>query len=878
MDISQDEKDASVELWKRYKEWRNGFKETMRNYEAEGNQLPMKPAGNVTGDLSQFVDHFIRIVVRSIDEEFGEDFLYAQICIWDPFRGEKSINWATSKKMLTTGNKIEEKLNEYERKVEESNKSIFKIQYQKKRRETICIVIPGGGKKCELERGIGEISEIDEEIINWHSVFEGKKQRFFYYIPSTFNPGGAGIGGLMLLTEREFSEWLIVQIRETLESFLSKVGVKYQNKIVLDRSRRSAIAGIMARNMSHNIGSHVIWHIARDLKAEKNEKSKKRNLSRFSMYIQKRMDFIAQVATSEPSWAMSTKWGAMTSRLENNKALWDNIARSERIREEQIEINIKGENSTLIEIPHGRVGSQAFYTIIENVVRNASKHSDKEFLSEVKSNASNKKLEIDIEIRESHGVDEYGEFKEVVIRDNSHAGKNVKENIENKMGKKLINDKGRINEEAWGLKEIKVCSGYLRSIKPYNVDKEYENLKEDNDQPDLVSVNALGSANEGGLQYKIYIKRVKTALLVGFDVKNTNAYQEKGIHLESNIASLLDRLEEEPINHNFLVLNVKNDVESILSLRNKLELLPIRVIVCGNEGVSRSFVSSEDFEFVNTRASFCDDFELPEPGNVRRYLWDTWVGDQWWSKCVPVVRWINSEATVAGAEYGVNEVYRLDKPATQPEQTSVAALFSTEDREAVVFDHKDEADETPLYDEALYHVTFKGGSGTQELLTHAHQSLIKEFSSMTVAIIDERIWMKKDIEASHGTKKYTNDESKKLARVWGKKGVNIMDTEAASDDFEEFVRNIDINYDFLVIHQGIIEDAKAKLDNFQSVWEGLKGRCRWIVVDTGRGKPDRAHEEGLRWVEYSNLSECVVESSGDKKKLVELLTSLRAET
>jgi len=32
-------------------------------------------------------------------------------------------------------------------------------------------------------------------------------------------------------------------------------------------SLRSAIAAIMSRNMSHNIGSHVLWHLSQQLKA-----------------------------------------------------------------------------------------------------------------------------------------------------------------------------------------------------------------------------------------------------------------------------------------------------------------------------------------------------------------------------------------------------------------------------------------------------------------------------------------------------------------------------------------------------------------------------------------------------------------------------------
>jgi hypothetical protein len=882
MSINKEEKEASRELWKAYANWRS----SRTSYpKAEGKQLPIEPGGSIEGNLSLHIDQFVRKVVSTLAKGCLEkDVLYAQICIWDPFRQTSDVRWATSKKRITKSKNINKKLNNYEEKASKSEKSIFRIQYEVGERETICIKIPqrASSEGCELMTDISLISggkkEIErdiEQVVGWHSVFEGDNERFFYYIPSTFNPSGAGIGGLMLLVERKISEWFTIQIREIVESFLSKIGVGYQNRIVLDRSRKSAIAGIMARNMSHNLGSHVIWHISRDIKGSGLKDMKETDLSELGMYIQKRMDFIAQVATSEPAWGVSMTWKELTKAIKQNNALWDNIARSEDIREEQIELSVDSEYNPLVSIPHGRVGAQAFYTIIENILRNASKHSDPTFLDQVKDNEDNTKLKLELKMTSIQSTSNNEYYKRVLIKDNSPVEKNVEDIINNKLNEDMINSRGRINEEAWGLKEIKVCSGYLRGVNPNQVDKKHSSLRENGDKPSLVNVRAITDPGKSGLQYEIFFKKPMIALLLGFDVQNSTNYRKKGVEFVDSASSLKSRLESGPVNHEFLVVESNFFKNNVSLIEDKLSILPVRILICGGQ----SEFLRHNFSYFETRASFCDDFKVPSHENIRDYLWDQWVSDQWWNESIILARWNLSNATICDDEYSISEEYRVPKLEKQSEQApdSVFSTLVSNEESIIVFDHEEDADDTLLYDEALYHTTFKGGSTTADLLINSRKSLIKEYTCISVAIIDERIWMKRDIDARYGISKYNDPISCKLANVWEKRRVKIMNTDLAFKDFKKFVDGIESIYDFLVVHQGIIEDAKSKLDDFRSVWNELKSQCRWIVVDTGRGKPDRAREEGLRWVEYSNLSECIVESSGDKKKLVDLLTSLRAE-
>src|SRR6185369_11940960 len=67
-------------------------------------------------------------------------------------------------------------------------------------------------------------------------------------------------------------------------------------KLVRQEAGRSATAAIMSRNMSHNIGSHVLASSDLMSGVHKIEVQKLHN------FLQQRMDFIAQVVTYTPSW------------------------------------------------------------------------------------------------------------------------------------------------------------------------------------------------------------------------------------------------------------------------------------------------------------------------------------------------------------------------------------------------------------------------------------------------------------------------------------------------------------------------------------------------------------------------------------------------
>ena len=652
------------------------------------------------------------------------------------------------------------------------------------------------------------------------------------------------------------------------------------NNRFMSQALRSSIAAIMSRNMSHNIGSHVLWHIAQDLKKDKNFDDD--DLGEFMLYLQKRMDLIAQVSTSPPSWSMAMDWKNAKLGFKQ-KCLLSNIVRSSKIDRENIDIEYRGSDPP-VDIPHGRVGMQAFYTILENLIRNAAKHGDSNRLQSIKEGDGKLKFTVTLEA-DWEDVDESSEWSEkfnrLRIKDNLPSDQEVAEELNSFLSEHIVSKTGSTNPENWGMKEIKICAAYLRAVKQEAIDLKYDEWKDgkhldsDSEEPPLVEVETAKEDGEEHLQYTFYLQRPKVALVVGTSPDSDDkeaAYRQKGFDFCS-FDDLRTRVERRDVlRHQFLVLVPDEDRIDWQWLWENIDFLPYRILV---HGAKKAAVDSElrgpgveadEVERIGDFLSFFDD-ELPldEPKSTQSGLWERWTQSQWWSDHKLAVRWNRHSETVA--EIGGDETWTPNNPGR-----------------LLTFDHKPDSDDTDLYEHAAYHQSIKSNFPTAVLLQDGDQFRIKEACAMSVAVVDERIWKEREEKATTGVIKYDSSESKELAETWKKRRVYLKNTDKAFSNFKRFVaKNLgpphDVPFDFLIIHQSIIGDAKEKLgENFEPVWEELKSKTRWLIVDTGRGVPDQAREENLRWVEYSNLAECLIRSAGDKRKLMDLLWSVRAGT
>jgi hypothetical protein len=579
------------------------------------------------------------------------------------------------------------------------------------------------------------------------------------------------------------------------------------------------------------------------------------------------MDFIAQVSTSSPSWCLTTLWNKFLNEFIKQKCLLDNIARSHlqsptespmQIYENKLMIK-RNKSNFSISIPHGQIGAQAFYVILEGLIRNSAKYGK-----------VTNTLEFTITIEDQWDDAGRGwqkDFYRVKISDNISTSQRVVDDLNYKLSQPIIDpDTGELKTGDWGMKEIKICAAYLRMVKQEEIDIKFKEWQNGNaSQPPIIEVKLENQQiinNEifGNLTYVLYLLRPKEALIVGMEPQENlhDAFCQKGIDFLPDFKDLQQQIAEGDIpRHNFLVL--RGEQVDWKWLQENLASLPYRILVTGEDTIP----NDKDYKCLKRIVVFLkkDKLNLNEPEGLLQCLWENWV-EAWWGKYKVCIRW----------DRIANNMYIIVQDDPNYEECS----------NYLVFDHEGGSDNTNLFRNSAFHYSISGGTPTANLLKEGNPYLIKEMAAISVAVIDERIWLEKDGRAVVGVSKYSNDENKKRINTWKKRRVYLQDTDKVRRNFKEFVKeleptNRDCFFDFIIIHQGIIDEVRKQLgeNEFQETWEALKSKARWVIITTGRGEPEMARNERLRWVEYSNLAECLVQSAGDKIILAHLLWGLR---
>lgn len=351
-----------------------------------------------------------------------------------------------------------------------------------------------------------------------------------------------------------------------------------QKEVSLKESIKAAKAAIMSRNMSHNLGSHVMAYIKQQLASvsdivrthvlddlctitdykqlqqytESVEMPFLVGLSRFINYLQERQDYIATISTDyipalstisfkdfiydelKPDLRYERHHEANDPKGRKPKnLLLDYIAYSEGYKESKtVELYFgdffgkkpigdseSAQNKSFndlrkleVALPGGIIGRQALFSIIENIIRNAAKHSYK-----------NKKHTLPIAINEL--ILESGKEREQLkgfcyalekiddtnskicyVEDNLDELSKIKKfssyyhfiTITNCLGNDLdqvkkvqktiytpyVNEDATMNPDCKGIKEIRISAAWIRSF-PLDIDMK--------DEPNAVYIRAVDS-------------------------------------------------------------------------------------------------------------------------------------------------------------------------------------------------------------------------------------------------------------------------------------------------------------------------------------------------------------------------------------------------
>ena len=333
-----------------------------------------------------------------------------------------------------------------------------------------------------------------------------------------------GFGGAIMvfnnynLTETDINK-LSVAINLKYREIGSKDWIDYSTKRIKEESIKSAVAAIMSRNMSHNLGSHVISG-TKNYISNKNfdihDKGVEKGVYRLFQYLQERMDFISVIINSaQNGYSFYAPLNLKADILDEIAAdgrdtrhgcegkntvafLLDNIVKSEKISRYNTESGKKLElillrktsenkegkdllsftselngdnysndfNDINFSVPLGINSRHAFLTIIENYIRNSAKHNNN-YPENIDT------LLVSIMVEEEKAEDKNGNFIDgyrITIFDNKRISKEPnKENdelqsLKDKLKSIRILDENNVLDPTYkGFKEMLICSAWLRN-------------------------------------------------------------------------------------------------------------------------------------------------------------------------------------------------------------------------------------------------------------------------------------------------------------------------------------------------------------------------------------------------------------------------------
>jgi len=418
-----------------------------------------------------------------------------------------------------------------------------------------------------------KIKSFDPNVAAIHYYFASPDKEFFVSMSSLFLKDKVPCNKLVLE---------VTSSREKIKAYLLSILSTLKTKDFFAQSLKSATAAIMSRNMSHNIGSHVLAKVSIKDPDETKWKEWGKDIQILSQYLQQRQDFIAQIATEWPAWTYPAwlmkdlmRWFLSQKHLLNyiassedlqahfyedgnrknpdirfhlfkscrkiwKEKVWNHNTDSSGVDRWRAAIekicsddcgfacDLKNDKKCLsgdsikhtllytgkdlkdtcccldediqLAIPGGIVGYHAFYTILENIIRNGAKHSFTRLKRLQKECGGSLKNNIEERLKIAFGVGMDDEHMDVIVEffdedkdslkvdnnsktteyyrcrvyDNVSFVNSEKSSLENSddtelvkamnesFRQNIITETGELRKKNWGLAEMRISAGYLQ--------------------------------------------------------------------------------------------------------------------------------------------------------------------------------------------------------------------------------------------------------------------------------------------------------------------------------------------------------------------------------------------------------------------------------
>lgn len=686
---------------------------------------------------------------------------------------------------------------------------------------------------------------------------------------------------------------------------------------------KAAITAIMARNISHNIGSHVISYWTTELQEKlKSTESKLGKLyspeeamiktsKELFQYIQHRQDFIAELATSIPSSEMSLdletdifgpfkkpneeKYNSNVGKDSKGgkciSAMLGYIAESENINmHDKIELKTDGLTNTRASIPNGLVGVHAVYSILENFIRNSAKHC--------KESLVNGQEMIRIEVKESENERWKENYYAVTVwdwRNNSCRKETIesyKKFLPGSEGKEsaFTDLNGSLKSGGWGIKEMLTSANFLRKMTPENLYKYINNPNENkSEEPPLLEALCDSHANctdakncarnkydeqyKGKFGIRFYLRKPKDLAVVSNNEKSDFSFNADGLVENSKFAikrftNYRDYAKE--ISSYNMVL-VEKDEENELA---DDPVAPCRIKPCDGKtagnGTDNRYLKLYE-EFIKKTFNYSNKDKLPIPH------YNPWGGAL---KKGVLCKYFNYSENGNGAFFGhLSDPKNVKKGAERLLQGEyiqpVSGGYSTKAKlENIGNNIKD----TDICRQVLLEVAEAVFVEVVIVDERINDWANKEFARFDVEKSDKKILKK--LEVNNGRYVLYNKD------ILNGMKIHVVDIDKENIDYDALKGKLNnwlkpdggnkktLKPCFFVIHQGVLD----KLKDGHKKDEALMARvnCRWRVIDSGRGVPEKNKLDKYpkaRFVQISALQRLF--ENFDKHGLVQTLFSTR---
>lgn len=731
---------------------------------------------------------------------------------------------------------------------------------------------------------------------------------------------------------------LLKKFTEELDDFsMVFERLRKSRKEMIEQATHSAISQVMARNTSHNIGAHVMNKLIGDLskikledfknytgglelyKGEDSNKKLLDQISIFNNYVKCRMDYLADISFGTPMMQTNKYvFGDLFTEFDKVRLLLEHISGLDKFnfeikfthngKEFMKESNVKGEDDLLVAIPNDILGMQAFYNILENIIRNTAKHAKNKkektiftvnFIDDIEcvfdyceennceSTICEKthKKEIENVLKEFIAVEIFNNTPETEID-------GLVYNLNSKLNEDIL-DKNKLRSHSLGLVEMDASAAYLRKLSVENInascydilhDESWSRntqLKYDNQNSGetnclyfLKAINRTNTINkENYLGYRIFLHRPAVVLVVTSKIiikAKKDKLQKEGVWIIDPTDFQKQLKDGKVFPHEFVVVDNNITFEAVKveipekgseQNNNTVEIkfleyyktsLPIRILMIENKD-----------DICVLYGKKLEDWE--------KFCWEKWVTDT-----IPIFGGYNSQcndpqAVLLDHLYSKNslnnseEMWNGSLKAYHLEALSSLAQFKLPDFVKHTKSINESNEKLQNYIDTITKPKNEQISGKCVVKRENAYKKIVEAVQTKVIVIDERI-QNTTKELNEGGREFITISYKDLYKkmnviVPDKSNINLSENsfENIKICLENYIENVitgSKSTDFILIHYSILErmykkdEIKTKIDKWA---ESIN-----VVITSGRGIPNNLSEK-VRFVNLSSVITAVVD-------------------